>query len=153
MKIESDPAIPFGDFVLSFPPGDREPPSQILSPPTATANRSGAAVRGILNGKAIITQDRFLGGTVYGKAISVIQKTTDLTPDSAVGLQEYPHVLKRLKIGWGDPECFHMIVNSLGIMESALADPKNRSQRERQGFSTEAMNEIAELLENHDARF
>lgn len=149
-NIPKKPTLAFKDFIFSAP----EDLPKATEPSCATAvSYNAEAARAVLDSDPNYVRNEYLSNTKYGKSLLKQPKFTKLTPNTAVELLAYPHVLKRFQIIWGDPKGLHFVVESLGIMEmNRLWAPQDKYQS-RLGFSPEVIDEIYELMESHDALF
>lgn len=89
-----------------------------------------------------------------GQSVMVVKERPDMTPDTVEALKKYPHVLEKIRKGWGSPPLFRAIVEELMVMEDDRMDKKQDNGKfGRQGFPKEVLSEMFAMMETHDRKF
>ncbi len=89
-----------------------------------------------------------------GQSVMVVKERPDMTPDTVEALKKYPHVLEKIRKGWGSPPLFRAIVEELMVMEShRQVQKRDDGGFGRQGFPKEVLSEMFSMMETHDRRF
>lgn len=61
-----------------------------------------------------------------GQSVMVVKERPEITPDTAEALKKYPHVLEKIKKGWGRPPLFRAVMEELMVMEGQRQEQKRQ---------------------------
>ncbi len=151
---ESEPKVSFDHFVLL----DIDEGGGLSSNANETEGTSGVRDRACDAVSGVI--DEPFGKHPYRDALlkrvlasGKPKHNPTLTPDTAVAIAKYPHVLRKFRVAWGNPELFAITVKEFSVIEERVSrspDANGKVEYHRAGFPNEVIAEIAILCENHE---